>query len=113
MNAGGPGFSADPDAMARHAERFDGLGERAARIHDELSDALRDAGDCWGADEVGKSFAAGHVERADATVADLGGLPERLGDMRTRLTGTAAGYRETDRDAAGSLRGGDPDPDAG
>lgn len=100
MSADGPGFSADTDSVARHAERFDGLADRVGRIHRELRDALRDAGDCWGADEVGRSFADGHVDPAETTAGELGRLPERLGDMRERLTATATGYREADEGSA-------------
>lgn len=100
MNAGGSGFSVDAGSLARHAERFDGLAEEVGRIQGELRDALGEAGDCWGSDAVGQSFAAGHVEPSETTMSELGALPDLLSDVRGKLAGTAAGYRETDEGSA-------------
>lgn len=113
MNADGSGFSADAGSLARHAERFDGLAEEVGRIQGELRDALGEAGDCWGSDAVGQSFAAGHVEPSEATMSELDGLPALLSDVRGRLTETAAGYRETDEGAAADLGAADLGRDTG
>lgn len=101
MDAQGPGmtagFQVDPVALARHAGEFPALADRARAIHTELAAALSAAGPCWGDDEAGRSFAAGHVQPAGQTLDLLGTLPGRLADVGDRFGATARAYQQSDR----------------
>jgi hypothetical protein len=101
------GFDVDADRLAARAAEFPGLAERAGAIHRELSDALATVGPCWGTDSVGQSFAAAHVESADATLGALGSLPSRLGEVGTRFGDTGAAYRDLDSRGAQHLTAAD------
>jgi hypothetical protein len=73
------------------------LAERAKAIHTELTAALSAAGPCWGDDEAGRSFAAGHVEPAGQTLDRLGTLPGQLADVGDRFGTTARSYQQSDQ----------------
>jgi hypothetical protein len=104
---GSRGFDVDADRLTARAGEFPGLAERAGAIHRELSEALTAVGPCWGNDSVGRSFAAAHVEPADATLGALGSLPSRLGAVGTRFGDTAAAYRDLDARGAQHLTAAD------
>ncbi|PWW64533.1 WXG100 family type VII secretion target [Actinokineospora spheciospongiae] len=99
----GEGFRADADALAARAGQFDALAQRAGAIHRDLDDVLSAVGECWGGDEVGRSFASGYLGAARDTLGDLGALPDRLGDVGGRFLGTAEGYRGGDADNARTI----------
>jgi hypothetical protein len=99
------GFQVDPAKLARHAAEFPGLAEQAGAIHGELSTALAAAGQCWGGDAAGRSFAEGHVHPADGTLAGLSALPGQLTDVGDRFTATAVGYRQVDEYGANVIGG--------
>ncbi|WP_246258437.1 hypothetical protein [Amycolatopsis anabasis] len=101
----GPGFEADADRLAGRAKDFDGLAERAASIAADLDRALDGAEATWGADAVGRSFAAAHGGPADEAVRRLGGLADRIGGVGGKFAEAAASYRDTDTGAAGTLPG--------
>lgn len=99
------GFQADPAKLTRHAADFPGYARRAGAIHDELAAALTATGDCWGGDAAGRSFAAGHVPAAGATLDRLASLSGQLGDVGDRFTATAAGYQQADEQGADQFDG--------
>jgi prepilin-type processing-associated H-X9-DG protein len=99
------GFQADPAKLARHAADFPGLAEQAGSIHGELTTALAAAGQCWGADAAGQSFADGHVRPANGTLDQLAALPGRLTDVGDRCTATAARYQQVDEYSASVIGG--------
>lgn len=98
------GFTADVDALARHAARFDTLAERVGEIDAALRGAIEPLEGVWGADDVGRSFAEGHQPGAQQARSGLAALPERLAGMGGRLGATAEQYRAVDEDAAARLR---------
>ncbi|HEY4453385.1 MAG TPA: WXG100 family type VII secretion target [Pseudonocardiaceae bacterium] len=98
------GFSADPAKLRQHGTEFAGHAERAGEIHRQLSQAVTDAGDCWGDDEAGRAFAASYAQPAQDTLSKLGALPGGLADVGDRFTGTADRYEQTETDNAASLR---------
>ena len=93
-----PGFSVDNERLAQHAADFGAHADTAGDIAGALRQAVEATGSCWGSDEVGRSFAAGHVEAASQTLNHLGSLPERLGDVATRFADTAATYQQAEVD---------------
>lgn len=97
------GYTADADRLAAQAADFPELAGRVGSIHRELSAALGEAGQCWGSDQVGQSFAAAHTGPAEATLGDLGSLPDRLGSVGTRFADTATAYREQDESGAATI----------
>ena len=97
------GFSADAARLRQHGGEFAGHAERTATIHRRLSQALDEAGACWGDDEAGRNFAAGYNEPAQDTLRGLGALPADLADVGDRFTGTAQRYERTEQDNATSL----------
>ena len=107
MTMADQGFQADPAKLAQHAADFPGYADRVGAIHDELSTALAEAGQCWGQDAAGQSFAAGHVAPASATLDQLAALPGRLTDVGDRFTATARRYRQTDESTAGAFADGE------
>ncbi|KAA2251250.1 hypothetical protein F0L68_38195 [Solihabitans fulvus] len=98
------GFRSDHQRLAEHAGEFTGLASRAGDITGELRRALEQAGDCWGSDAVGRSFAASHVRAATETLGRVGGLSDGLGDVGQRFAATAETYRQVDEDNAAALR---------
>ena len=103
------GYEVDTTALAGQAGQLDPLASRVASIHSTLSEALAQAGPCWGSDAVGQSFGATHAGPADATLAQLGGLPDKLGSVGTRFTTTAATYEGDDQHGAARVRAAGPD----
>jgi hypothetical protein len=91
-------FSVDAEQLAERAGRFAGLAERADRIHRDLAERLGTAGQCWGTDEIGASFAAVHAEPADETLSAMGGLSGKLTDVGDRFVSNASGYAEGELD---------------
>ena len=105
MSEGFSGFSADVGALETHAAAFKGLAERADDIRAELASALAEADQCWGTDEVGRSFAAGHAEPASAARDAVTALPAKLQDVGERFRQTAHAYRQADAAGAAGLGG--------
>ncbi|HEX3787295.1 MAG TPA: hypothetical protein VHW44_05500 [Pseudonocardiaceae bacterium] len=97
------GFTADPDTLRDQAGQFATHADDVSGVHGQLSGALADAGTCWGDDEVGRSFAAGHVQPASDTLDQLGQLPGRLTDVGDRFTATADAYQQADEANARAL----------
>ncbi len=95
MNTGG--FSTDVDRVLDRAGQLDGLSSTAQSIFTELSDALAEAGPCWGSDSVGQSFAAGYLESAEATFELVKALPGQLTDVGGRLAQHAHIHRSADQ----------------
>lgn len=95
MNTGG--FSTDVDLVLDRAGRLDGLSDTAQSIFTELSDALAAAGECWGTDPVGQSFASGYTESAEATFELVKALPGQLTDVGGRLAKHAHIHRSADQ----------------
>lgn len=100
-------FEADAEALTTRAGEFPWLAEQAGTIHRELSEALGEAGSCWGGDPVGQSFAAAHVSPADGTLGRLGSLPDQLGLVGTRFADTGTAYRTQDQAGAENLTAAD------
>ncbi|WP_436492138.1 WXG100 family type VII secretion target [Actinokineospora sp. HUAS TT18] len=98
-------LNADPARLARDAAQFTALAERVEAIHRDLADQLTALGACWGADEIGQSFAAVHAAPATETLTAVGGLPARLGDVRDRFVSTAAAYAEGEQENVDRLGG--------
>ncbi|MQA08630.1 MAG: hypothetical protein GEU98_08775 [Pseudonocardiaceae bacterium] len=98
------GFHADFERLASKAGEFDGFAERAGKIFGELRENLDAVGECWGTDEVGRSFAAAHSGPSNAVIETMSSLREDLGDMGTRLAQTASDYREVDAEAASGVQ---------
>jgi uncharacterized protein YukE len=101
------GFSTDVDLVLDRAGQLDGLSGTADAIASELADALARAGQCWGNDQVGASFASGYTDAAEATFALVKGLPSELSDIGGRLAKTARIHRELDQRIATGLPGED------
>lgn len=95
MNTGG--FSTDVDRVLDRAGQLDGLSDTARSIFTELSDALAAAGECWGSDQVGQSFATGYIESASATFGLVKALPGQLADVGGRLAEHADIHRSADQ----------------
>lgn len=95
MNTGG--FSTDVDRVLDRAGQLDGLSDTAQSIFTELSDALAEAGQCWGGDQVGQSFASGYTDAAEATLALVKALPGQLTDVGARLAKHAHIHRSADQ----------------
>ena len=95
MNTGG--FSTDVDRVLDRAGQLDGLSDTARSIVKELSDALAAAGECWGTDQVGQSFAVGYTDAAEATFKLVKALPGELTDVGGRLAKHAHIHRSADQ----------------
>ncbi|PRX44323.1 excreted virulence factor EspC (type VII ESX diderm) [Prauserella shujinwangii] len=97
------GFEVDADRLGRHAGEFEALAERAARVAEELRRALDATGEPWGADAVGRSFAAAHAEPAAGALDRLRRLPDDLAGVGERFTAAAAAYRAGDERAVSDV----------
>lgn len=95
MNTGG--FSTDVERVLDRAGQLDGLSGTAQTIFTELSDALAEAGQCWGSDQVGQSFATGYAESAETTFGLVKALPGQLTDVGGRLAEHARIHRAADQ----------------
>jgi hypothetical protein len=90
------GFEADPVKLAEGAGEFTDFAERASKIVTDLSGLLDGLGACWGSDQIGQSFASGHVKAADESLGTLGVLRTKLGGVGERFAATAQTYRHVD-----------------
>lgn len=98
------GFRTEHDQLASRAGAFGGLSQRAGRIDGDVRGAVDSFGACWGNDEVGQAFAAGHTGPANATLRDLGQLAGGLTDVGDRLRAAARTYAESDQYGESQLR---------
>lgn len=98
------GFAVDPEQLARKAADFEPLVGRLTGIHTALTEALGAEGECWGADDVGRSFGAVHTNPATTTIDSLSALSANLGSVGTRLSDSAATYRGVDDGAGNGFR---------
>ncbi|PRY43806.1 hypothetical protein [Umezawaea tangerina] len=98
------GFEVDRAKLAEGAGEFTGFAEQAGRIAADLSGALDSFGVCWGADEIGQSFASGHVAAAQESFGKLDGISARFDGVGERFAATAQTYGQVDGGAAGTLR---------
>ncbi|WP_116051154.1 hypothetical protein [Amycolatopsis palatopharyngis] len=105
----GSGFAADPDRLRACAGDFDDLAGRAESIATELAGMLASGSQAgsapWGDDEIGRAFAAVHVEGAASARERIEGLPDELAAMGGRFAGAAEAYRAADDTAAGDVSG--------
>jgi uncharacterized protein YukE len=90
------GFRSDTGQLAQRAEEFDELAGQAERLTRALRQSAESAGQCWGTDAIGQSFAATHQQRAQQTLDELGELPGRLRDMGAKFAETASNQRHVD-----------------
>ncbi|OLR90464.1 hypothetical protein [Actinokineospora bangkokensis] len=97
------GFETEAEALAARAGQFDGIAERAGRIHRDLDDVLGALGACWGTDSIGRSFAAAYAAPADTALGALGALPGQLGDVRGRFADNARAYLADDEGNARTI----------
>ncbi|MFD0199569.1 MULTISPECIES: hypothetical protein [Saccharothrix] len=100
------GFETDLARLAEGADDFTAFAERAGKIAGELSGVLDSIGDCWGADAIGQSFAASHVQPSGEVLSGLTGLSSGFGGVGERFAATARTYREVDEgnsDALGAI----------
>jgi hypothetical protein len=107
----GGGFHADIERLERHGGAFAGHADRAAEIAGGLRQTLDRLDGCWGSDEVGNSFAAGHVTAASEALSRLASLRDQLAAVGSRFTDTAAAYRRTESDNVAVLRPVEPGAD--
>ncbi|SHG48110.1 hypothetical protein [Streptoalloteichus hindustanus] len=98
------GFRADHELLADRARQFEGLAGRAGAIAEELAATLAATGACWGGDEIGRSFAAGHEGPAGDTVGRLTALAGQLGAVGERFAATARDYRAAEDAALDAAR---------
>ena len=97
------GYEVDTAKLRKHAGDFPGLAGQMSGVHRDLSGALDEAGECWGDDPVGRSFAEGHAQAAGRTLDQLGALPGRITDLSDRLHQTATAYEQVEQANAESL----------
>lgn len=100
------GFRTDLARLAEGADDFTAFAERAGKIAAELGGALDSLGDCWGADAIGQSFAAGHVQPSGEVLSGLTGLSAGFGGVGERFADSARTYREAEQgnsDALGAI----------
>ncbi|MFI9007446.1 hypothetical protein ACIGNX_09485 [Actinosynnema sp. NPDC053489] len=100
------GFRTDLARLAEGADDFGAFAERAGKIAAELTGTLDSLGECWGADAIGQSFAAGHVRPSGEVLSGLTGLGAGFGGVGERFAETARTYREVEegnRNALGAI----------
>ncbi|AUS79374.1 hypothetical protein C1701_14505 [Actinoalloteichus sp. AHMU CJ021] len=97
------GYQVDPELLAERAAALGGEATTAERILGRLREVLDATGECWGDDEIGRRFAAGHVDPADTTLELMSGLPGRLTDHTDRLRASAATYRDAEETNTSAL----------
>jgi uncharacterized protein YukE len=97
------GYQVDTAKLRQHADEFPDLADRMSGVHRDLASALDQAGDCWGDDPVGRSFAGTHLRAAARTLDQLGALPGRITDVGDRLHRTATAYDQVEQANVESL----------
>lgn len=94
----------DSDRIATGGQRLGELSEHANRIASDLKSAVDDLGECWGDDEIGRSFAESHTKHAGEVLDRAGALPGKISDVGGRFADTAAGLRQLDEHGVHTLR---------
>lgn len=102
--ASGEGYQVNAAELARQAQHFPDLANRAQGAHQSLSQALDSAAECWGSDAAGQSFAATYLRPAQDTLDRLGSLAGRLTGVGDRWSATASGYQQVETANARAFR---------
>ncbi|GAA2339060.1 hypothetical protein GCM10009854_14370 [Saccharopolyspora halophila] len=97
------GFRNDFTRLTEHAGEFADHASHARRIAATLREAVESAGACWGDDEIGERFSATHRGPAEAALAAVEELPERLREVGDEFAATAETSRRTDSANAAEL----------
>ncbi|MFJ1457236.1 WXG100 family type VII secretion target [Nocardia sp. N2S4-5] len=99
----GESLHVDPGGLRAHGAAFLDAADRAQQIFDRLTDALAEAGPCWGDDEPGKQFAVNYTPDADRTVSGFREVMRALRDLGDAVTGASGRYDDQDVDAASRI----------
>lgn len=99
----GESLHVDPEGLRAYGAAFLHAADRAQQIFDRLTDALSEAGPCWGDDEPGKQFAEHYTPDADRTVAGFREVTRALRELGDAVTGASSSYNDADVDSAGRI----------
>lgn len=94
----------DSDRIANGGQRLGELSEHVSKIVGELRSTVDSLGQCWGDDEIGRSFAESHTAHAADVLDRAGALPGKIGEVGGKFADTAASLRRLDERGAQSLR---------
>ncbi|RJQ68033.1 hypothetical protein D5S17_32530 [Pseudonocardiaceae bacterium YIM PH 21723] len=94
------GFSVDIDQLLHQAGRFGPEAEELREVGAALKAELERLGQCWGADDAGRNFAASHLEPADAALRQIDTLATEVTQVGDRFRDTARNYQHAERRAA-------------
>lgn len=94
----------DSDRIENGGRLLGELAEHAGRIAGELKSTVDGLGQCWGEDEIGRSFAESHTAHAADTLDRAGELANRIDAVGGRFVDTAASLRRLDEHGVDTLR---------
>lgn len=99
----GESLRVDPEGLRAHGGAFLDAADRAQQIFDRLTEALSEAGPCWGDDEPGKQFATNYTPDADHAVTGFRDLTRALRELGAAVTGASGKYDDQDVDSASRI----------
>ncbi len=101
--AGGPGFTADPDAAITAASK---LGLAADQLDDAgkaLMSAISSLGQCWGNDEAGQAFAKDYVPGSQGSSEGYANIVEALRGMQHNVERSMTSFKNAEDEIKSTL----------
>ena len=95
----GDRVAVNPGRVQQASKSFHDLSDLARRTNENLHKALAAAGECWGNDKIGKSFADNYVETSKSVPATLNTFVESMKNKAADVDAMAKGYAKREDDA--------------
>ncbi|QKZ15960.1 WXG100 family type VII secretion target [Streptomyces chartreusis] len=89
-------FAVDPDSLAKNAPNVRAYSDQMRQVVTRLETRLRELGDCWGDDPMGKTFAEQYVSPRDQMIEGLKGIVDVLDSTADGLQTMAKGFHATE-----------------
>ncbi|WP_280234878.1 WXG100 family type VII secretion target [Nocardia cyriacigeorgica] len=96
-------LKADPEAIKATEPGFQSLSTQVGDALSTLKSALEAEGECWGADEIGESFAGNYTPGAEKALKAVEILSTTLSAMGSGATNTATSLEGQDQAIADAL----------
>ena len=99
------GYTVDPDAVRGVLGKFAAPADTLEDAKKALVSALQSAGECWGNDEAGQSFAKDYVPAVEPTEKFFTELAKGIRDLQTGVKEAMDAYDERDAELREAVPG--------
>ncbi|WP_433663012.1 WXG100 family type VII secretion target [Nocardia sp. CA-128927] len=96
-------FRADPDALRATRSGFTDVSDRIAAAAKNLQRVIDAEGECWGSDQIGRSFAKNYTPSVPKALKGVDGLSKAMNNLGDRMVTTANTLQNRDQANAAKL----------